>query len=159
MRDGAYLRARQDDLVIRELPDELLVYDTETHEAHCLNETASFIWRQCDGKTSVSEIAQRLSAETGTDMDEELVWGALEDLWKRQLLMGDPAPARERTMSRGQLVRRAAVVAAVSVPVVTSIVAPKAAQAASCVPTGQPCSATIPCCTTGQTCTTGGLCP
>ena len=155
MRDGAYLRARQDDLVIRELPDELLVYDTETHEAHCLNETAAFIWRHCDGTTSVSEIAQQLSAETGTDMDEELVWGALEDLWKRQLLVGESAPARERTMSRGQLVRRAAIVAAVSVPVVTSVVAPKAAQAASCIPSGQPCNPQIPCCLSGTPCTTG----
>jgi hypothetical protein len=158
MRDGAYLRARQDDLVIRELPGELLLYDSETHDAHCLNETAAFIWRQCDGKTSVPEIAQRLSAKTGADVDEELVWVAAEDLWKRQLLVGEPEPARERTMSRSQLVRRAALVAAVSVPVVTSIVAPKAAQAASCIPTGGACSPTVICCTTGQTCTTG-TCP
>jgi hypothetical protein len=158
MRDGAYLRARHDDLVIRELPDELLVYDTETHDAHCLNETAAFIWRQCDGKTSVPEIAQRLSAKTETDVDEELVWGALEDLWKRQLLVGESAPARERTMSRGQLVRRAAIVAAVSVPVVTSIVAPKAAQAASCLGPGAACDGATPCCSTGLPCPPGQNC-
>lgn len=158
MRDGAYLRARQDDLVVRELPGELLVYDTETHEAHCLNETAAFIWRQCDGQTSVPEIAQRLSSETGAEVDEELVWVAAEDLWKRQLLVGEAAPARERTMSRGKLVKRAALVAAVSVPVVTSMVAPRAAQAASCIPPGGACDGVTPCCSTNQTCT-GGTCP
>jgi len=137
---------------------ELLLYATETHEAHCLNETAAIVWKQCDGKTSVSEIARRLSAKMETEVDEEVVWVALEDLWKRQLLLGEAAPARERTMSRGQLVRRGALVAAVAVPVVTSIVAPKAAQAASCVPPGGPCSPTIPCCSNGQTCTEG-VCP
>src|SRR5690242_11152383 len=82
-------QARQEGLVVHELPEELLVYDTETHEAHCLNGTATFVWKQCDGTTSVSEIGDRLRASFKTDVDDEIVWVALEDLWKRQLLEGE----------------------------------------------------------------------
>ena len=160
MRDSAHPRARQDGLVTRELPDELLVYDTETHEAHCLNETAAFVWRHCDGKTSVAEIARRLSAKIETEIDDDFVWLALEDLWKRQLLVGEPAPPREGKMSRSKMLRRTGMVAAaVSLPVVTSIVAPTAAQAATCVPTGSQCvPGGLPCCT-GGVCPPGGICP
>ncbi|MBA3352846.1 MAG: PqqD family protein, partial [Blastocatellia bacterium] len=49
--------ARKNGLVVQEVPDEVLVYDLETNKAHCLNQSAAMIWRSCDGKNSVSEIA------------------------------------------------------------------------------------------------------
>ena len=60
--------------MLRELPEELLVYDTETHEAHCLNTTAAFVWQQRDGTKSVSEIADGVRASFETEMDDEVVW-------------------------------------------------------------------------------------
>ena len=138
MRGSGHPKARRDGLVVRELPDELLIYDTETHEAHCLNETAAFVWKQCDGTTSVSEIASRLSAETKTEVDDELVWVALEDLWKQQLLAGEPAAADEAMMSVTALRRQGWCSAAVvAVPAVISMVAPTAAHAATCIPSGR----------------------
>ena len=158
MGKTGYPKARRDGLVLRELPEELLIYDTETHEAHCLNATAAFVWNQCDGETAVTEIADRAAADLGTAMDEEVVWVALEDLWKQQLLEGEGAPAREGTMSRSQVLKRAGVVAAVSVPVVVSIVAPKAAHAATCIQQGQPCSPGQVCCPSTP-CPQSGTCP
>jgi hypothetical protein len=146
MRQSADPKARRDGLVLRQLPEELLLYDTETHEAHCLNETAAFVWEQCDGTTSVPEIADRVRDRFDPALDEDVVWIALEDLWKRQLLEGEAAPAREGGMSRAKVLRRAAVVAAVSIPVVTSIVAPTAAHAASCLQQGSQCNADGQCC-------------
>jgi coenzyme PQQ synthesis protein D (PqqD) len=155
MRNSGYPTARRDGLVLRELPDELLVYDTETHEAHCLNETAAFVWKQCDGTASVAEIGDRLRATFGAEIDDEVVWHSLEDLWKRQLLEGEAAPAREGSMSRSTVLKRAAVVAAVSVPVVTSIVAPTAAHAASFIPCGSPCTQGGTPCASPCTCVNG----
>jgi len=146
MATSGYPKARRDGLVLRKLPEELLVYDTETHEAHCLNTTAAFVWQQCDGTKSVPEIADGVRASFETEMDDEVVWLALEDLWKRQLLTGEAAPAREGSMSRSQVLKRAAVVAAVAVPVVTSVVAPTAAHAATCLPAGAQCTQTSQCC-------------
>ena len=50
-------RARQASLIIKEVDDETLIYDLETDKAHCLNSTASRVWKSCDGRTSVAEIA------------------------------------------------------------------------------------------------------
>jgi hypothetical protein len=55
--------AREEGLVIQELPGELLIYDLNNHKAHCLNQTAAFIWKHCDGMTTVCEMAARLEKE------------------------------------------------------------------------------------------------
>jgi hypothetical protein len=158
MGKSGHPKARQDGLVLRELREELLVYDTETHDAHCLNSTAAFVWKQCDGTTSVAEIADRVRAELGAEIEDEMVWVALEDLWTRQLLEGEAAPAREGTMSRSQALRRVGIAAAVSVPVITSVVAPKAAHAATCIASGQPCAQGQTCCPSTP-CPQSGTCP
>ena len=161
MGESGHPTARHDGLVIRELPEELLVYDSETHEAHCLNETAAAVWKQCDGRTSVPEIAAKLSATPGKDIDEDedVVWLALEDLWKRDLLVGAPAPDDEAAMSRSQLLRRGGIAAAVAVPVVMSVVAPKAAHAATCIPSGSPCTPNQSTCCPNTPCPPSGTCP
>ncbi len=46
--------ARKNELIIQELPEELLVYDLARHKAHCLNKTSAFIWKHCDGETTVA---------------------------------------------------------------------------------------------------------
>ena len=158
MGETSHPAARHDGLVIRELPGEVLVYDDESSEAHCLNETAASVWKQCDGRTSVPDIAAKLSATAGTEVDEDVVWLALEDLWKRDLLVGEPAPTDEAAMSRSQLLRRTGIAAAVAIPVVMSVVAPTAAHAASCIPSGQPCSSGQTCCP-NTPCPGGGVCP
>ena len=53
---AALPRARKDGLVIKELSNETLVYDLERDEAHCLNQTAGLVWKQCDGRTTVTKI-------------------------------------------------------------------------------------------------------
>ena len=141
-------QARRDGLVVRELPEEVLVYDLETHEVHCLNQTAAAIWRHCDGETDPSEITFRLAREFSTPVDEDMVWVALEDLGQRQLL---EAPVVRPTpgLSRADVVRRATLVGAtLAVPAVFSAFAPTSS-AAVC---GQPCSGSIPCTGTCTVC-------
>jgi hypothetical protein len=56
--------ARTDDLVINELTDEVLVYDRQRDKALCLNAAAASVWKQCDGHSTVAEIAGKLSRQT-----------------------------------------------------------------------------------------------
>lgn len=140
-------RMREHGLVIDDLPNEVLVYDLDRHQAHCLNRSAALVWRCCDGRSSSAEIAHRLTAELDAPFAEDLVLIALNQLEKLQLLEQPAAmPARFAVLSRRQMVRRLGLAAAVAVPLVTSIVAPTAVQAATCTPSTQPCNPNIACC-------------
>lgn len=144
---------RTDGLVVTELQDEVLVYDLERHRAHCLNPTAAFVFRHCDGRTSVRELAHAFQAAGHGPAQESLVWLALERLDQAHLLE-TPLGAergREQGLSRRELVRRAAVLSGLLLPAITSAVAPTPAEAAAtctnnCAakPFGTPCSSTAP---------------
>jgi hypothetical protein len=140
-------KARRVGLLIQELPGELLVYDQERHKAHCLNSTASLIWQSCDGRTPVTGIADRLSTELKSPVSSELVLVALEKLSSRHLL-DDPFKNQSagKGPSRREVLRQIGLTAAVALPVITSIVAPRAAQAATCLPSGSSCSSPAQCC-------------
>ncbi len=142
-------RARQDELVVEELQDETLVYDLERHKARCLNRTAALVWRHCDGRTSVAEVAALLQEQSATPKDEAVVWMALDRLGRANLL-NEPVtlPADRTQYSRREMLRKLRRVAGISLllPVIESIVAPLAAAQGSCVTlaacqaTTQPCS-------------------
>ncbi|MEJ7826475.1 MAG: PqqD family peptide modification chaperone, partial [Solirubrobacteraceae bacterium] len=57
--------ARSEGLVVEELGDEILVYDLDVKNAHCLSPTAARVWRLCDGGTSSAVIAEQLSLADG----------------------------------------------------------------------------------------------
>lgn len=72
--------SRQKRLVIQELPDEVLIYDLDRDKAHCLNQAAAFVWRQCDGRTTVAEALARFEDEFGVDADQAMIWLAVDQL-------------------------------------------------------------------------------
>ena len=131
--------ARTDGLVVNELPEEIVVYDRESHKAHCLNRTAALVWKRCDGRTTPARIARLVSQDLGTPVGEDLVWYALEQLAKDLLLVEKVVPARETAsaawpaarMSRRELVRRLGLAAVVALPLITTIVAPTPVEAAA----------------------------
>jgi hypothetical protein len=129
-------KARKEKLIIKELNDETLVYDLDNDQAHCLNQTAARVWQHCDGQSSVSEIASSLAEQTKTKADDTIVWLALDQLQKFNLLAAaPPAPAHLAGMNRRQWVRNVGF-AAVALPVIISIAAPTAQAQASCVNPG-----------------------
>jgi len=141
-------KARRNQLVRKELGREMLVYDRNSDKAHCLNAPAALVWAHCDGLTTVAEMAQLLEDEIKTPVADEVVWFALEQLRKSRLLQEPwtrPPPVAQ--MSRRVMVGRLGIAAAVTVPLVTSIIAPTAAAAATCT-LGQP----------GATCVNTGDC-
>jgi len=118
-------RARQASLIIKEVDDETLVYDLDADKAHCLNSTAAQVWKSCDGKTPVEEIASQLSPD-GAPVNENLVWLALDQLEKFKLLDEAPAkPAMLAGLNRRQMVARLGIAAA-ALPAIVSIVTPQA---------------------------------
>lgn len=140
-------RARREGLIVRELPDETLVYDLERDCAHCLNQTAAFVWQHCNGRNTTREIAVALRKKFDQPADEKLVWLALDQLDRSHLLASALTPRSQiGKLTRREAVRALGLTAAVAVPVVASIVAPLPAQAATCLGTGASCSSSIQCC-------------
>ena len=145
-------RARTEELVIEQLPDETLVYDLKRHKAHCLNRTSSLVWQHCDGRTTTAQVARLLEEELGLPRDREIVEFALERLRRANLLAdGTHAPGDAVSTSRRELVRKLAVVGGLTMllPVITSLKSPLAAAQAStvtsaqcktCTGVGLPCS-------------------
>ncbi len=133
-------RARKDDLIVKEMPHEVLVYDLVRDKAHCLNHTAALVWNYCDGRTSAAAMTGRLEQELKVPVDEGVVWLALDQLSKNHLLEEKIVPPTLLAgINRRQMIRALGVAAAVAVPVVTSIVAPTPAQAATLGGSGAPC--------------------
>jgi hypothetical protein len=124
-------RARKNQLIIKDLPDETLVYDLDNDKAHCLNQTAARIWKNCDGNRTVTELTALLAAETNSTVPDEVVWLALDQLEKFDLLEDTPEiPAHLAGMNRRELVRRVGL-GALALPLILSIASPTAAQATS----------------------------
>jgi hypothetical protein len=122
-------RARKAGLVVRDLNDEVLVYDLERDKAHSLNASAAFVWKKCNGRRTVSDVAQQMSKEFKSPADDQAVWLALDQLSKFHLLDEKVTrPAGMPRISRRDMMRVGAA-AAFALPVVISIVAPTAANA------------------------------
>ena len=125
-------QARIRSLVVREVADEVLVYDLQRHQAHCLNRSAASIWQLCDGQTSVVEIARLVGQETKITMDEAMIWLALDQLGKASLLEEPvPRPVGILRLRRRDAIRKIGLGTALMLPLVTSVVAPTAIMAAT----------------------------
>ena len=142
--------ARTDQLIVQEVPNEVLVYDLERHQAHCLNRASAFVWKHCDGKTTVAQAARLLERELSQAVGPDVVWLALSQLRKFHLLGEAEGTIFTTRVSRRDLVRKH-LPAALALPLIMSIAAPTAAQTATCVGQGQPCGNGVQCCP-GLTC-------
>jgi hypothetical protein len=119
-------KARRDDLVVQEMPDEVLVYDLKSHQAHCLNQTAAFVWNHCDGEKTTSEIAVLMEQEWSKPVAEDVVWLALKQLSRVDLLEERLGPDPDGMRASRRAVLRKLGAAAAMTPLVISIIAPAA---------------------------------
>ncbi len=125
--------ARKENLVIQEMPDEVLVYDLDTNKAHCLNQTAAFVWRACDGTKSVNQINALMEKEFGENVSEEMVWLAI-DLLEKDNLLEQAVKTNFNGLSRREVIKKVGLTTVVALPVVAMLSFPKSALAVNCPP-------------------------
>lgn len=135
-----YPLARQTNIVVQELKDETLIYDLTNNKAYLLNETSAFVLNQCDGKTDVSTIAESLAKIKRQPVNEEIVWLAIEQLKENNLLKEAALPNEFIKSNRREMIRRIGLATMLALPLVSSVTAPKAIQAASSNCSGTVCA-------------------
>ncbi|MFN2500516.1 MAG: PqqD family protein [Pyrinomonadaceae bacterium] len=153
--------ARQNGLVVQEMPDEVLVYDLDSNKAHCLNQSAAIVWKSCDGSNSVADIVRQFESNGGGKVTEDFVWLAIDQLNENGLLMNGVTP-KFQGQSRRQVLKTIGLASMVALPVIASLAAPSnALGAVSCACTGTPtsnnCAARTGCPSTTN-CNPNGVC-
>jgi hypothetical protein len=145
-------KTRYSNIVQQELGSEVLIYDLIGNKAFCLNRTSALVYQLADGTKTVAEIGDLMSVRMKTKVPEDLVWFALNELGTNNLLENEAEVSNHFAgLSRREIVKRVGLASMVLLPVISSLVAPPASQAAS----GgfAPGSRTV-----GQTCTTSPEC-
>jgi len=77
--------SKRPELNIRNIDQETVIVDKKTGEVHQLNPTASYIWDQFDGATTIDQIASKLANEFNIDesqaaLDVNSIVGQLKEL-------------------------------------------------------------------------------
>jgi len=133
--------ARKADLVTQDSLNETLIYDLKTNKAFCLNETSALVWQLCDGRNSVSEISDAMSVQLKTLVSEDIVWLALDQLNKDGLLEnGDTINNHFSGLSRREAIRKVGFASVVALPIISSLIAPSASLAQSCIGINASCA-------------------
>ncbi|MGB7068859.1 MAG: PqqD family protein [Pyrinomonadaceae bacterium] len=116
--------SRKRDLVVQDLDNEVLIYDLTVNKAYCLNKTSSMVWQECDGKRSVAEISQILSKDQNSSVSEDVVWLALKQFKKDNLLSNEALVTPFDGLSRRETVKRIGLTSMAALPLIASLVAP-----------------------------------
>jgi hypothetical protein len=139
-------RARNTEIMVSDLGDELLIYDHVANKAFCLNETLKIVYEACDGKTTFDELKRE-----NKKLIDEVILLSLDKLQQSNLLGEDFST----DVSRRSLLAKAAY-SAIALPVLLNLIAPSAVHAASCVAGGGSCSLNNPAACCSQTCLNNG---
>jgi hypothetical protein len=145
-------KTRTAGIVNQHLAGETLIYDTTTNEAFCLNETAALVYQACDGKTTFDEFKRR------SKLPDDLIYLALDNLHAKNLL--DDQTNYESPhlgISRREAVRRAGLASMAALPVISVLLAPTSAHAASAFAPGsrtlnQSCTTSTECASSASNC-------
>lgn len=123
---------RKDQLLCEDLSEECVIYDGRQTKAHHFNSTLTWIWRRCDGNTSIESLASDFEQQFNVTNGLPVVLTGLQQLDARDLLQS-PLDINEVMAAEATAVSRRSVVAGGSVlmPLVFSILAPTPAAAKS----------------------------
>lgn len=123
--------ARSDQLLSTDVDGEVVVYDLLLDQSHLLSAGTAAVWRLCDGSRSIRQIGEAVFASYDHDTAEQLTAEALQQLGDAGLLAAPVTLPRPGLLTRRSVLRGIGV-AAVAVPMLTTLSAAPAA-AASCV--------------------------
>ena len=119
-------KAKSTNLVVQELGTELLIYNLITNQAFQLNETAMIVFNACSEGRTLDDLKSKYN------FTDDLVYFTLDKLNEKDLL-DEPANYLSpfAGTSRRQVIRRVGVTSMMAIPLISTLVAPTVASAAS----------------------------
>jgi hypothetical protein len=128
-------KSRKENIVVQDFENEILIYDLKINKAYCLNETSRLVWHLCDGNHSISEISRSLTKKLKTNVSEDLIRLALDQLKRDDLLeQADKFALDFGGLTRREVIRKVGLSSLVALPVIASVIAPSAVTAQSLLP-------------------------
>lgn len=125
-------KSRCENLLVQDLINEILIYDLEINKAFSLNETMSLVWQECDGSKSIGKISENIGNKLDAKISNDFVMLALDQLKAENLLLNEGSEKiSSAELTRREVIKKAGIAATVALPVITSLVAPKAIDAQS----------------------------
>lgn len=152
--------SRKSNIVVQEFENEILIYDLNISKAFCLNETSAFIYQLCDGTNSIAQMRESLSKKLNTPVSENLLLLALDGLNRAGLLeKGDELNIDFGGLSRREVMKKVGLASLVALPLISSVVAPTPANAASAAASsfGVACAGPPSCSAPFGTCTSSTM--
>lgn len=118
--------AKTNDCVVQNLNDEILIYNLTDNKAFCLNKTSAIVYQSCDGETTFAEL-QKQSGFT-----EDMIHLTISELEKQGFVeIPSDYVSPLNGMSRREAVKKVGLATMVALPVISSVIAPQALNAAS----------------------------
>lgn len=146
-------KVKTKDILVQHHAGEILIYDLSISKAYCLNETSAIVYQTCDGETTLAEVKNR------HQLSDDLIYLALDQLHKERLL-GENEDYRSplANINRREAIRRAGLASLAALPVISVLIAPQAANAASLFAPGsrtlrQSCVSPVDCASSAANCT------
>jgi hypothetical protein len=119
--------ARSEGMLVEQIGDEAVVFDSVRNTAHCLSPLATAVYMGADGRTRREDLAEVAASTVGEPVSVEAVDAAVGELQELGLIE-EPSGMTRRTMVGRTAMATAALSAA---PLVTSIVTPAGAASAT----------------------------
>lgn len=124
--------SRRENIVTQQLDGEVLVYDLAKNKAFCLNETSAIVWEMCDGNHTIGEISRKLSERLNSSAREDLVWLAIDELKKENLIANsEDVENKFEGLSRREVIKKVGLGTMIALPLISTLVAPVATNAQS----------------------------
>lgn len=123
---------RTQNIIVKNVGKELLVYDLSTNIIYRLNETSAIIYCACNGKTTFEDLISK------NKFTEELIYFSLQELQKENLVQGADL-TYFGALSRREVIRKVGLATLLALPVISSMLAPSSTQAQSNSCYGQSC--------------------
>ena len=137
-------KARTENLLEHNLEKETLLYDLLIDKAFNLNETLSIVYKACGQNSTFDELKRKQK------FTDDFIFLALDELKRSNLLVGDYRSPFINT-NRRDVIKKVGLATIFALPIITGLIAPKAAHAASGADGGGRANL-------GEACSTGNSC-